>query len=136
MSDMVDDGKPEAGEELGAFARLLHRERRTRDAYMSEGLFGEPAWDILLDLFASQAEGRMVPVSSACIAAAVPPSTALRYIAEMERRGLIKRAPSAQDRRSYHLTLTDEGRAHMEALLKRLWTSHRSGTSMGWRGGT
>jgi hypothetical protein len=55
---MVDDGKPEAGEELGAFARLLHRERRTRDAYMSEGLFGEPAWDILLDLFACQAEGR------------------------------------------------------------------------------
>jgi DNA-binding MarR family transcriptional regulator len=133
---MVDDGKPDAGEDLGAFARLLYRERRTRDSFLSEGLFGEPAWDILLDLFASQAEGKTVQVSSACIAAAVPASTALRYIAEMERRGLIKRAPSTQDRRSYHLTLTDEGRGHMEALLKRLCTSHRSGTSMGWRGGT
>jgi DNA-binding MarR family transcriptional regulator len=117
---MVVDRKAEAGDDLGAFARLLYRERRARDSFLSEGLFGEPAWDILLDLFACQAEGRTVRISSACIAAAVPASTALRYIAEMERRGLIRRTRSDRDRRSQHVTLTDEGHAHMQALLKRL----------------
>lgn len=104
---------------LGAFARQLHRERRIRDAAFSPDLFGEAVWDILLDLFASEAEERKVRVSSACIAACVPASTALRYLSEMERRGLIVRSPSPDDRRGQYIALSDPCRAEMRRLLAR-----------------
>ena len=105
---------------LGRFARQLHRERRLRDAALSADLFGEPAWDILLDLFASELEGRTVRVSSACIAAAVPASTALRYLNEMERRGLLIRSPSPGDKRGQHIRLSDQTLRDMRDLLTRL----------------
>lgn len=110
----------DAGCALGRFARQLHRERRIRDAFLSRELFGEAAWDILLDLYASEAEGRTVRVSSACIAAAVPPSTALRYLNEMERVGLLVRSPSPGDKRGQHIRLSDSARENMRELLSRL----------------
>jgi DNA-binding MarR family transcriptional regulator len=108
------------GSRLGNLARQLHRERRLRDDILSEGLFGEPAWDILLDLFACEAEGRTVRVNSACIGAAVPASTALRYLAELERRGLIERSRDEIDRRGQYVRLTPEAREHMVRLLERM----------------
>lgn len=40
-----------------------------------------------------------------------PPTTVSSYIKRFERRGHVRRAPSAEDRRSYLLSLTEEGRA-------------------------
>lgn len=67
--------------------------------FAQPGLFGEPAWDILLDLYVAHLDGRQVAVSSACIAACVPPTTALRYLNRLERSGLIRRRPDAKDHR-------------------------------------
>ena len=39
-------------------------------------LFGDPAWDMLLDLTAARAEHTRVSVTSLCIASAVPPTGA------------------------------------------------------------
>ena len=91
-----------------------------RDDFLSEGLFGEPAWDILLDLFACEEEGRSVRISSACIGAAVPASTALRYLSEMERRGLVERCRDEVDRRGQYVRLSNEAREHMVRLLERI----------------
>ena len=114
------DEELSAGRALGAFARQLHRERRIRDAAFPAELFGEAVWDILLDLFASEAEDRKVRVSSACIAACVPASTALRYLSEMERRGLIVRSPSPDDKRGQYIALSEACQAEMRELLTRL----------------
>ncbi|MGM3253246.1 hypothetical protein ACS22W_25800, partial [Escherichia coli] len=38
-------------------ARRTYADRRRRDKLFQPGLFGEPAWDILLDLFISAKEG-------------------------------------------------------------------------------
>jgi hypothetical protein len=65
--------------ELAALARRYLRHRRERERLLPD-LFADPAWDILLDLFAASIERRPVSVSSACVAAAVPPTTALRWI--------------------------------------------------------
>ena len=116
----VAEGELSAGRALGAFARQLHRERRLRDASFPPGLFGEGIWDILLDLFASEADDRKVRVSSACIAACVPASTALRYLSEMERLGMIVRSPSPDDRRGQYVALSEDCRAEMRELLGRL----------------
>jgi hypothetical protein len=76
---------------LGGFARELWRERRLRTKYFAADLFAEPAWDILLDLYASTAEGRKLGVRGACRATCVPPTTALRYVNALVARGLLAR---------------------------------------------
>lgn len=65
---------PTSSQQLREIIKL----RRLRDRFFQHDLFAEPAWDILLDLKAASLEGQQVSVSSRCIAAAVPPTTALR----------------------------------------------------------
>jgi DNA-binding MarR family transcriptional regulator len=86
---------------------------------MPSRLFGEPAWDLLLDLFASEHEGKSVSISSACLAASVPATTGLRHVTKLEEQGLVTRV-SAPDRRMSLLKLTEYGRSNMEAILIRL----------------
>lgn len=80
---------------LGAFARILLRERDLRAAELPGGMLGEPVWEMLLDLFAAQEEGKFVTISSACIASGVPATTALRHINAMENAGLLIRVASS-----------------------------------------
>lgn len=42
-------------------------------------LFGEPAWDMIVDLFIAAEENKTVSVSSLCIDASVPMTTVLRW---------------------------------------------------------
>lgn len=100
-------------------AERLYRERRRRDARMgaTSELFGEPSWDMLLDLFIAQGRARPVSVSSACIASSTPQSTALRYVGLLEKEGLIRRAKDPQDGRRQYLELTDVGFSNMQAYL-------------------
>jgi hypothetical protein len=87
---------------LGGFARELWRERRLRTRYFAADLFAEPAWDLLLDLYASAAEGRKLGVRGACRAACVPQTTALRYVTALVRRGFLARR---QDEGGYGVTV-------------------------------
>jgi hypothetical protein len=75
---------------LGDLARKAYADRRRRVGLPgTAGLFGEPAWDILLNLFIAARESRRVSLANACASAAVPEANALRWIAILERRGLI-----------------------------------------------
>lgn len=95
-------------------ARKMYRNRRLRaQVFAEDALFGEPAWDILLDLYIAAHEGKPVPVTSACIGAAVPTTTALRWIAVLETRGLIAREADASDARRIFVRLTDPGKRMM-----------------------
>lgn len=87
--------------------------RRARRRHFPADLFGEPAWDLLLDLFQARLEGKMISVTSACIAADVPLSTALRWIGVLESAGLVDRRPNAKDSRSTWVSLTDRAVASM-----------------------
>jgi DNA-binding MarR family transcriptional regulator len=110
----VNDGD---GAALADIAHSLYRSRRRRDGLFAAGLFGEPAWDILLDLFAADADGEEVTVSSACAAAAAPKTTALRYIGRLERIGLVERRPVPGDRRRALLSLSRAGRVRVGSIL-------------------
>jgi predicted transcriptional regulator len=94
----------------------MYNERRVRDHVADLALFGEPAWDILLDLFASEAEGKSVSISSACLAAAVPMTTALRWVSRLEEEGLIERSATG-DRRRINVHLTRSGRERVERIV-------------------
>ena len=98
--------------------RAIIRLRRLRDRYFSGELFADPAWDILLDLAAARIERTRVAVSSLCIAAAVPPTTALRWIKAMTDQGLLRRVADPHDARRIFIQLSDDSAAAMEQYLR------------------
>jgi hypothetical protein len=100
--------------------RAALRARRLRDGLLGPGWFADPVWDMLLDLFAAELEGRDVSISSLCIAAAVAPTTALRQAGRMEAAGLIGRRPDPADRRRVFLRLAPETRARLARHLAEL----------------
>ncbi|WP_052134227.1 MarR family transcriptional regulator [Sphingomonas sp. 37zxx] len=91
---------------VAAMVRDYLKSRRQREKIFPDNLFADPAWDILLDLYASSVEGRQVSVSDACIASAVPASTGLRWIARLEEYAFVCRRPDPLDARRFLLTLS------------------------------
>lgn len=87
--------------------RRMLRQRRMREQYFPADLFADPAWDMLLDLYAARLERQPVSVSSLCIAAAVPATTALRWIKTMTDAGLFLREADPQDGRRIFIALAD-----------------------------
>jgi len=94
-------------------ARRAFDASRERERVFGQRLFGDPSWDMLLDLFIAQLEERKVSVSSACIAASAPTTTALRHIAHLTQLGLVSRQPHPSDARSIYLAVTAEGTAKL-----------------------
>lgn len=107
------------------FIRSIIRVRRLRDHFFKSDLFADPAWDMLLDLMAARVERQQVAVSSLCIAAAVPPTTALRWIKGLCDQGLFVRVADPEDGRRVFIELSSETAARMEAFLK---SAQRVGT--------
>ena len=70
-------------------------------------MFADPAWDMLLDLTAARGESKRVSVTSLCIAASVPATTALRWIGQLIESGLFRRVEDMSDRRRAFIELTD-----------------------------
>ena len=85
--------------------RSIIRARRLRSRFFSEDLFADPAWDMLLDLLQAEIAQLRVPVSSLCIAAAVPATTALRWIKTMTEQGLFVRRADPHDGRRVFVEL-------------------------------
>jgi len=85
--------------------RAVIRARRLRARFFSEELFADPAWDMLLDLLQAEISQLRVPVSSLCIAAAVPATTALRWIKTMTEQGLFVRRADPHDGRRVFVEL-------------------------------
>jgi DNA-binding MarR family transcriptional regulator len=98
--------------------RAMIRARRMRDQFFKGDLFADPAWDMLLDLMAARLEQRRVAVSSLCIAAAVPPTTALRWIKTLCEQGLFVRVADPQDGRRVFIELSDSTAASLEACVR------------------
>lgn len=86
-----------------------YRARQRRIRHLPKDLFGEPAWDMLLDLFITALQHRQISVSSACLASGVPSTTALRWLGQLERIGLVERNASPYDQRVVWVKLTNQG---------------------------
>jgi DNA-binding MarR family transcriptional regulator len=112
------DSEPDPAPDVtAAEIRAAIRARRLRDQFFDSELFADPAWDMLLDLYAAHLEGLRVSVSSLCIAAAVPPTTALRWITTMHDAGLFERQADAADRRRAYIALSAKGREVMQRYI-------------------
>ena len=98
--------------------RAILKARRARDRLFAGGLFADPAWDMLLELYAAELCGYRVSISSLCTAAAVPTTTALRWTKCLEEKGLARRSPDPLDGRRVFISLSGEGLAAMGELMK------------------
>jgi DNA-binding MarR family transcriptional regulator len=94
-------------------AEDIYRERQRRRDFFSDDLFGEPAWDMLLDLYIAEKRNRRVSVTAACLGANAPGTTALRWLQQLEERGLAVRDADPKDARRSFVRLSEEGYARM-----------------------
>ena len=93
-----------------------HQQREIRPAFLgNDELFGEPAWDILLDLFIRQSKEEKVSVRAVSIKGERPATTALRWFLILEERGLIAKEPDPDDSSLAVLHFTATG---YEAMLR------------------
>lgn len=103
-------------------AYRLYRERRARLQAFSQSIaiFGEPGWDILLEIYLADTVGRAMCVGTACLAADVAQTTGLRWLAKLEKIGLVVRQDDPRDGRRGLVMLTSRGRTEMERYLTRI----------------
>jgi hypothetical protein len=114
---------PDEKASKSARAKLVRHEirrRRKRENFWPADLFADPAWDMLLDLYAAACEDKEVSVSSLCIAAAVPATTALRWIKTLVADGILLRREDQDDRRRIFVGLSDDAFARMEHYFDEL----------------
>jgi DNA-binding MarR family transcriptional regulator len=100
------------------YIRSLLKLRRSRDRFFANELFADPAWDILLELYAAALGQYRVSVSNLCEAAAVPATTALRWIKQLEDGGLIDRRADPTDGRRQFLMLSEMGLGAINAYFR------------------
>lgn len=93
--------------------RQVIANRQARGRFFDPALFGDPAWDMLLDLTAAQGEGVQVSVTSLCIAAGVPATTALRWLTQMVESGIFVRLPDPADKRRAFIAMSEAAVAAM-----------------------
>lgn len=97
---------------------IANRQRRAR--FFDAQLFADPAWDMLLDLTAAQGERQTVSVTSLCIAAAVPATTALRWLTQMVETGVLRRVADPADKRRVFIELSEGAQSGMAGYFAAL----------------
>jgi DNA-binding MarR family transcriptional regulator len=100
--------------------RMLLKARHLRANYISNVQFAEPAWDMLLDLFACQLEGKQICSSSLSLAAGVPMSTALRLVDRMCNTGVFVRSPDPSDGRRFLVRLSVQSEQELLGYFRAL----------------
>jgi hypothetical protein len=107
----IQDGWPFASGSSSFYFWLkeTYKRRSLRAKYFNPEYFsGEAAWNILLDLAASQIEGKRISVTSACLASEVPPTTALRWISILESDGMVVKENDYSDKRRTFIRISDQ----------------------------
>lgn len=113
-----EGGAPDQPRDMSAVVRSILKSRQRRAEFIGPNLFSDPAWDILLDLTSARLDGKVVPVSSVCAAAAVPMSTALRHIRQLVDSGMVRRWQDPSDKRRDLLELQPDVMAAMIDYLE------------------
>jgi hypothetical protein len=78
---------------------------------------GDPAWSILLELYAARLERRKTSQTLLGTAAGVPETTTIRLIKSLVRQGYLVSRHDAEDRRLVLLDLSDDAAERIRAYL-------------------
>lgn len=98
-------------------------ERRMRREFLPEEIFHDPAWNILLALFASGAERTPMTVKDVVLQSDAPATTSQRWIDQLHDLNLIDRSTDKEDRRRVKVSLSQSGsnamKSYFRAVIKR-----------------
>lgn len=98
-------------------ARRVLFNRRHRAKMFKKGMFGEPAWEMLLVLYVVDQGGRRHTIGSLTEVSGATMTTALRWLEFLEGERLIHRREHPTDRRSVFIELTDEARHALDVYF-------------------
>ncbi len=101
-------------------AQYQYKSRRVREKYFSQKFFGEPGWDMLLDLYIAELNDKEVSASNLVLASSAPNSTACRWIKQLEDAGLIMKRSCSRDGRIQYKRISQSGFSSMNQYLKHI----------------
>lgn len=90
--------------------------RRARESVFGQDLFSDPAWDILLELYAASLTGRSVTLADLATAVRAPVPTIARWIAALKERSLVELSSDPPGSPNLRIGLTAEGSRKMKGL--------------------
>jgi DNA-binding MarR family transcriptional regulator len=100
-------------------AEIWYAERRLRNSiFNSDELFGEPAWDILLQLYISRSQEKSISIKSLCLGAELPTATGIRWVANLAQLGLVTREQDPTDKRRVFVSITEAAVERMEQVMR------------------
>lgn len=103
-------------ERVRAAYAIIQRRSRRYDEF-SSAIFGETAWDMLLELYVRYHTGRSSTVAELLEAARTAPSTAGRWLKHLEAEGLVVRQAHPADPITTFVEVTDAGREALDRYL-------------------
>jgi DNA-binding MarR family transcriptional regulator len=96
--------------------------RRRRNQIFGSNLFGEPAWDMLLSLYITEAMGPRNTVGRLVAFSGVSMTTALRWLGVLEANRFIERVDHPTDGRSALISLSQTGLTALDAYFSETLT--------------
>ena len=101
-----------------SYFEALLRQRRARDRYFGSSLFGEPAWDIMLELMIARIDGREMKLSELGVGNSAPETATREYIDELAAAKLIERYDDGEETGDCLLALSSEAARRMAELYR------------------
>jgi hypothetical protein len=117
MSDGEMQTVPTQTTLLALAGKIYAARRKVDEVFGIQGFSVSPAWDIMLDLYQARAQQKQISVTSACIGAACPSTTALRWLQALENMQLVVRKQDLGDKRRIVVELTDGARVKVDQAL-------------------
>ena len=96
--------------------------RNARDEVLGVNLFSDPAWDLLLELYAAHLSRRKMSLADLHVATDTPQSTIARWIAALEKADLVQRFVDPSQPATVFISLTADGASKMQHLADH-WAS-------------
>jgi hypothetical protein len=107
-------------ERLRDLAKRTFLARRARLRFVSPAMVGEPAWDMLLVLYATAASHGPHTISKLTAFTGASPTTALRWIDYLTSQGLVRREDNPTDKRVVLLSISEKGTRAMDGYFSEI----------------
>lgn len=102
-------------------ARMTRSARARHSDAFPKGVFRDRAWDIMIELFIAQGEGRALCMKDAMVIAEDSPAGSVRRVDSLENAGLVKRTVDPKDHRRVLLCLSEAGTKAMIGFFRDLY---------------
>ena len=111
-------GQPGAPRPISAeIVRRVFELRRKRQESFPAKLFADPAWDMLLQLYAAHLESQRMSITRLTRTCGIPATTVLRRLATLTEAGLVTRTEDPFDSRRVYVALSFAGAEAMNSCF-------------------